>query len=295
VWGSRLLGSRLRQRVTGVDLVPALAERAARLGYTIYLFGGSPGTAELAAARLRERYPGAEIIGDTGPVFARPEDMDPEALERIRSARPDIICVALGNPKQERWIDCYRDALGAPVLIGVGGTLDILVGEKRRAPQWTQRIGMEWVYRAAQEPRRLGPRYLQDIRTFVPGFARQAWSLRPRGAGGWRPADIEVDRVAIVVRPCRRLLMADVSPVMAQLALRRIERIVVDLSGVPFVDNASASALATLARQASRSGAAVVLTGVGALAERCLERHKIAGWLDAEPERQLDAVGTLAG
>ena len=95
-------------------------------------------------------------------------------IEEINALAPDIVCVALGNPKQERWIDMYRSALNASVYIGVGGTLDFLVGGRRRAPIWMQRSGLEWAYRGSQEPGRLGRRYGRDAIVFGPALARAA-------------------------------------------------------------------------------------------------------------------------
>jgi N-acetylglucosaminyldiphosphoundecaprenol N-acetyl-beta-D-mannosaminyltransferase len=173
VWGARACGTPLRERVSGADLVPALAERAAVAGWRLYFFGSAPGIAEAARQILHERVPGASISADSGGRFARIEDTDPIALERIRAARPDILCVALGNPKQEWWIEHFRKELGVPVLIGVGGTFDLLTGDKRRAPSWMQRFGLEWVFRAAQEPRRLVRRYARDLFVFLPRMCAQ--------------------------------------------------------------------------------------------------------------------------
>ena len=91
-------------------------------------------------------------------------EVDDDDIDRIRDFDPDILCVAFGNPKQERFIAAHRDRLRCPVMIGIGGSLDLLVGDKRRAPAWAQHGGAEWVYRALQEPGRLGRRYLHDAR-----------------------------------------------------------------------------------------------------------------------------------
>ena len=168
VWGSRLLGTRLRQRVAGADLVPALVESAARRGYRVYLFGSAPGVAEEAAELLSKQHPGAIVVGAGGPTFADVEDMDRAALDDIIAAQPDIVCVALGHPKQELWIEAYRHEIGAPVMVGVGGSLDFLVGRKRRAPAWMQRTGLEWLHRMLTEPGRLGRRYARDLLLFPP-------------------------------------------------------------------------------------------------------------------------------
>jgi N-acetylglucosaminyldiphosphoundecaprenol N-acetyl-beta-D-mannosaminyltransferase len=164
VWISRLLGNPLKERVSGVDLVPQLAELSSRKGYGIYLLGGRPGIAERATQVLQEMYPGVNIVGHHAPPLADLERMDHgDTLDRIRAAKPDILLVAFGNPKQEKWIRMHARRLGVPVSIGIGGSMDILVGTVHRAPRWMQRIGMEWMGRCIQEPARLLPRYARNF------------------------------------------------------------------------------------------------------------------------------------
>ena len=159
VWASSLVGTPLTERVAGADLVPELARESAKHDWRIHLFGGAPGVADRARSVLNERHPGARITADAGPVVRDVTEVDDSTIDRIRDYDPDILCVAFGNPKQERFIAAHRDRLGCPVMIGIGGSLDMLVGDKRRAPEWAQRTGVEWVYRALQEPGRLGGRY----------------------------------------------------------------------------------------------------------------------------------------
>lgn len=174
VWHSRLSRTPLRARVAGADLVPAVVQRGVERGWSIVLFGSAPGVAEQAATRLQELHPGATVCGISGPMMADVRQMEDRWLDEIRAARPDVVFVALGNPKQERWIDTYRDQLGAAVFVGVGGTLDFLVGGRRRAPAWVSRAGLEWLFRAVQEPGRLGRRYGHDARVFGPHLLRAA-------------------------------------------------------------------------------------------------------------------------
>ena len=164
VWISRLLGSPLKERVSGVDMVPMLAELSARKGYRIYLLGGKPGVGERATKLLEERYPGVNIVGHHAPPLADLERMDHgDTLERIRQAKPDILMVAFGNPKQEKWIRMHAKRLGVPVSIGIGGSMDMLIGDVQRAPVWMQRSGLEWLGRCIQEPKRLVPRYWRNL------------------------------------------------------------------------------------------------------------------------------------
>ena len=142
VWISRLLGKPLKQRVSGADLVPMLAALSARKGYRIYLLGGKPGVGARAAEVMQERFPGVNIVGHHAPALADLERMDHgDTLERIRAAKPDILLVAFGNPKQEKWIRMHSKRLSVPVSIGIGGSMDMLIGDVKRAPRWMQRSG----------------------------------------------------------------------------------------------------------------------------------------------------------
>lgn len=191
VWAARMMGTRLKERVCGVDLVPRLAELAVRRGYGIYLLGACERSSAMAAAVLKERYPGLRIVGRYSPPLQPLEEMDHEdILGRIERAGPDILLVAMGNPKQERWLAMHRDRLRVPVCIGVGGSLDFLAGKVARAPRWMQARGLEWLHRTLQEPGRLAKRYLHDAMGLVlhlPGQLATTAS-QPRGT---EPAVIE--------------------------------------------------------------------------------------------------------
>ncbi len=150
LWGSRILGQPLRQRVAGVDTVKRLAALSAGKGYRLFLLGAAPGVAEEAARCLCVCYPGLQIV-DTYAGSPDEED-EPEILKRIREARPDFVLVAYGAPKQEKWIHRNLDALGATVAMGVGGSLDFISGRAVRAPRWIRRVGLEWLHRLYREP-----------------------------------------------------------------------------------------------------------------------------------------------
>jgi N-acetylglucosaminyldiphosphoundecaprenol N-acetyl-beta-D-mannosaminyltransferase len=164
VWGSRLLGKPLPERVTGSELMPALCAEAARIGLRVYLLGGPPGVAELAKAKLEERYPGLLVCGtDCPPLgFEKSPEQESRILHKIQAAAPDIVFVALGAPKQELWMHRSAPQLKSGVLLGIGAALEFCAGTVRRAPVWMQKIGAEWVFRLCQEPRRLARRYLRD-------------------------------------------------------------------------------------------------------------------------------------
>jgi N-acetylglucosaminyldiphosphoundecaprenol N-acetyl-beta-D-mannosaminyltransferase len=175
VWASRRAGSPLPERVAGSDLIFELSAEAARRGYRLFFLGGAKGVAAEAARRLGERYPGLQVVGTECPPFrALSADEEEGLVGRIRAARPDILLVAFGQPKGERWIHRHLESLGVPVSVQVGASLDFAAGRVRRAPRWMQKSGLEWAFRLGLEPRRLFSRY-----------ARNAWFIarmiaRPR-------------------------------------------------------------------------------------------------------------------
>jgi N-acetylglucosaminyldiphosphoundecaprenol N-acetyl-beta-D-mannosaminyltransferase len=163
LWASKMMGVTLKERVCGVDLVPRVAELCARRGYSMFLLGASEQNSARAAANLEERFPGLHIAGRYSPPVRPLDQMNhDEILQRINQARPDVLLVAMGNPKQEKWLAMHRYELNVPVAIGVGGSIDFVAGAVARAPKWMQNSGLEWAYRMSQEPKRLVQRYLGD-------------------------------------------------------------------------------------------------------------------------------------
>jgi N-acetylglucosaminyldiphosphoundecaprenol N-acetyl-beta-D-mannosaminyltransferase len=161
VWISRWLRRPLPERIAGVDLFEEVAALAVRKGFRLFLLGASQGVAAHAAASLESRNPGLVIAGTYAPPFGAFTDAEQaEIMARIHTASPHILFVAFGAPRQERWIYQHLEELGVPVCVGVGGSFDIVAGRLNRAPQWMQRLGLEWLYRLAQEPGRLWRRYL---------------------------------------------------------------------------------------------------------------------------------------
>jgi N-acetylglucosaminyldiphosphoundecaprenol N-acetyl-beta-D-mannosaminyltransferase len=166
--------------VAGSNLLQLVSEQAAQRGLSIFLLGGNPGTAQRAASVLAERYPGLRIAGTCCPPFGF--ERDPAELARIsevlREARPDIVFVGLGFPKQEKLIEVLRPQHPSAWWLGIGVSFSFVAGEIGRAPAWMQRSGLEWVHRLLQEPRRLARRYLVDDIPFV--FRLGASALRAR-------------------------------------------------------------------------------------------------------------------
>jgi N-acetylglucosaminyldiphosphoundecaprenol N-acetyl-beta-D-mannosaminyltransferase len=172
---ARLMGRRLKERVAGVDLFKALCGRAAELGLSVYLLGGQPGSADLAARKLKAAYPNLIVAGTCCPAWGFEKDVQQLAAiaGMIRAAQPHILFVGLGAPKQENWIYEHGLKLGVPVSMGIGGSFEMVGGITSRAPLWMQEFGLEWLFRLAMEPGRLGKRYLIGNLQFMAMVAKQ--------------------------------------------------------------------------------------------------------------------------
>jgi N-acetylglucosaminyldiphosphoundecaprenol N-acetyl-beta-D-mannosaminyltransferase len=275
VWGARRLGVPLRERVAGADLVPALAARAAEKGFSLYFFGAAPGVAEKAAQVLKEQYPNLKIAGVASPPYGSVLEMDRAYLDEIKAAQPDVLLVAFGNPKQEKWIGMYGREVGVPVMIGVGGTLDLIAGKLKRAPAWMQRAGLEWLYRLVQEPGRLWRRYVVDLGGFTTFFLRQWWLMRQGNA----PATVLPTTYTAIINQtailniqgrmdrgnCR--LFAE----KAQQALVETPYLVVNLIDCKFLDSTAIGTLVAMAKQARDAGGELWLAAVPEAIQRTLE------------------------
>jgi N-acetylglucosaminyldiphosphoundecaprenol N-acetyl-beta-D-mannosaminyltransferase len=175
VWAANQLGENLHNRVYGPELMDRYCGRCAERGHRVWLYGGrDQGSLMQLALNLRRRHPGIEIVGGFSPPFRALTGEEEDAIvEQINEARADVVWVGVGVPKQEKWMAHMRSRLEAPVLCGVGAAFDFHAGRISQAPAWMQERGLEWIYRIAQEPRRLLPRYLSYNPAFVLAFGRQ--------------------------------------------------------------------------------------------------------------------------
>ena len=188
---SKLLRKPLPERVTGADMVPAICRRCAEEGLTVYVLGGDRSVVEEAfpkilghetrdvgrneVSRLESNVScqnGPRLLAGVDDSFVKLDEDQPEIISRINAVKPDVLFVALGNPKQELWMGRNAEKLDVGVMIGIGGTFNFIAGRVKRAPRWVQRCGLEWIYRIIQEPRRLWRRYAY-------GLVKYSWlSLR---------------------------------------------------------------------------------------------------------------------
>ncbi len=281
VWMSRLLGTPLKERVTGIDLVSRLAERSAEKGHGIFLLGSSEVRSQLAAHTLSKRYPGLRIVGRYSPPPAALDKMDhEEILRRIEEARPDILLVAFGNPKQEQWLSMHRDRLKVPVCIGVGGTLDALSGGWRRAPRWMQSCGLEWLHRMSQEPRRLAGRYTSDalcLLRHLPEYLTASASQPHRAASNISSRQIGNTRLIGILGDLTGNTLEEFNSLSLGACLEGMN-IVLDLSRVGYLSPESLGSLIFLENRMRRRKEQLWLAGMPRHLRRVLRAGRLRNY-----------------
>lgn len=152
IYGGKILGTPLKEKTPGIDFAAGVMERLAGKGGSVFLFGAKPGVAELAAQNLKQRFPGLAVAGTNDGYFSD----DTPIVERINDAKPDLLLVCLGAPKQELWMQAHAGHLDVGLMAGLGGSLDVFAGVVERAPERWQKLGLEWLYRLLKEPSRAG-------------------------------------------------------------------------------------------------------------------------------------------
>jgi N-acetylglucosaminyldiphosphoundecaprenol N-acetyl-beta-D-mannosaminyltransferase len=272
IWTSRMLGTPLKERVTGADLVPRLAQAAARQGKSIYFLGGQGDVGRQAARKLQAQFPDLKVAGADSP-FVRIEgealtaeaDKDQAVVERINRSGADILLIGFGNPKQEVWFERNRGRLQVPVSIGIGGTYEFIVGSVTRAPQWMQKTGLEWVFRITQDPKRLWKRYFVGFFKFglmiLPAIAyyklkRRRFKSMPPGAQRFDLRDHHTgvpDRASIrVIRLPEVLDAGAVESGRASLENEILDAFepILDFKNVKFIDSSGLGFIVGLWRRA---------------------------------------------
>jgi N-acetylglucosaminyldiphosphoundecaprenol N-acetyl-beta-D-mannosaminyltransferase len=297
IWASRWLGAPLRERVAGSDLVPRLAVEGEQRGWRIFLLGGAPDSLAQALLNLRALHPKLTVDGYSPPVASLLEMDHDDIIQRIRAAKPDILLVAFGCPKQEKWIYMNHARSGVPVSIGIGATVDFLAGKFRRAPVWMRRCGMEWIFRFLQEPRRLFNRYLLDLIFFVRALRNERRLLKaqrseakPVQPAAYVPTTAVVRHAWTGDLDAASLQSGRLAPVPSMLPG---EVLALDLSGVTFIDSAGIGQLVSLYRGRVRSGGGMVLVRPSAQVKALLETVKLDRLITAvnEPGDAVDALG----
>jgi N-acetylglucosaminyldiphosphoundecaprenol N-acetyl-beta-D-mannosaminyltransferase len=162
VWLSRLFRDPLPARVPSVDIMEALLPVAEQKGYRVFMLGTKEELLQRAADNFRERFPNLQLAGTRNGYFK--EEDEAEIVEQINASKTDILLIAISSPKKEEFVERNRAQLEVPFVMGVGGAFDIAAGQYTRAPKFVQKTGLEWAWRVAQEPKRMGPRVLHDLK-----------------------------------------------------------------------------------------------------------------------------------
>lgn len=190
VWAGRWLGQPVPERVTGIDLMAAVLSLADRRGYRVFSLGAQQDVVDDALVALRRRHPNLNMVGAIHGFFAAEEE--PGIVQAIADADPDILLVALGTPHKELFLATHQQQLGIPFCMGIGGSLDVVAGRVRRAPRAMQQLGLEWLFRLIQEPRRLWRRYVISNSSFLWMVATER--MRTRWSGARKPSpEIDTD------------------------------------------------------------------------------------------------------
>ena len=179
-WASGFLGDPIKERITGLDVLPRIFPFASWHEFTLFLLGASPGVAETLKTVMEAKHPGVKIVGIFVPpfraVFSAAENA--EMIEAINAAKPDMLLVSLTAPKQDIWIAENLEKLDTHVAIGIGGAFEVAAGMIQRAPLWMQKSGLEWLYRFLQEPKRMFRRYFVEAPVFIPLIIQQKFNRR---------------------------------------------------------------------------------------------------------------------
>jgi N-acetylglucosaminyldiphosphoundecaprenol N-acetyl-beta-D-mannosaminyltransferase len=283
VWASHWLGNPLPERVTGSGLTPLLLAEAESRGWRVFFLGGTQESVAQAAANTSAKHPHLQLVGAYSPPFKPLIEMDhDDILRRLREARPDILLVAFGCPKQEKWLNMNYRVAGVPVAIGVGATIDFLAGTMKRAPLWMQRTGLEWIFRLLQEPRRLFRRYIIDLRVFGWGILQQVREMRPGRKGPASTPSMEITPAsnagAVVLKLPATLdseTIAALDATWRQLFNHSAD-VLLEVGGLEFIDSTGVGILIRLQRAMREAGRHLVLVGPNRVLTRALELMRLA-------------------
>jgi|YelNatPaOPRAMG01_1025707.scaffolds.fasta_scaffold39112_3 N-acetylglucosaminyldiphosphoundecaprenol N-acetyl-beta-D-mannosaminyltransferase len=284
VLASKLLGASLKERVTGADIVPQLAELAEKKGYRIFMLGARPEVALAAKEALQKRHPRLQIVGCISPPNTHIINMDSQTiLDRLEAAAPDILLVAFGCPKQEKWIHMHRHRLKVPACIGVGGTFDFIAGSTPRAPVWMRNSGLEWLHRLISDPKRLWKRYAHDFFSFTHFMALHLWVMR-RSANSIesRIAASQIGSITVLslVGSMNESILLQFQT-LAEAALKSNQHLIMDFLSTTDIDSAFLGTLINLAKRARYVSRDIRLI---AISDRVRHALQISGVLDILPE-----------
>jgi len=278
VWASRLLNAPLRERVAGSDLTMRLMAHAAERKYRLFFLGGDEAILKTAKQILESRHPGLNVCGMYAPPYAKLLDLDNDTITAVvKEASPDILLVALGAPKQEKWIYMNHREMGVPCCIGIGASLDFVAGKFSRAPVWMQKCGLEWLFRLMQEPRRLCSRYFDDFTFFVSAFFKQKRELRePPAAPAPKPSApyvVDFAHYQWMGRADAAAVHAGILAVPGPTAEHSLA--VLDLNGVSFMDSIGLGIVMKGYKLCKQAGGGLILLRPSDPVRRLIETLKL--------------------
>ncbi len=290
VWASQLLGNPLLERVAGSDLVPLLLRAAEQKGYRVFFLGATPDSVAQAVENLKKTHPALTIAGHYSPPFNKLLEMDHDEIKRrILEAAPDLLFVSLGCPKQEKWIAMHYRELAVPVSAGVGATIDFLAGKVKRAPAWMQRSGTEWIYRLAQEPRRLFKRYAKDFWVFGWRIFVQFWQLQLRSRKRDHPemsSPVRTEQNWQWIKLPERLDLAAVrdDALLVDQILADGRHCLLEMDKVKFIDSTGVGLLIRLQKKVRATHRQLILLAPSAAVTRALGLMKLENFFATAPD-----------
>jgi len=178
-WASHFLGTPIKERITGLDVLPNVVKLSSEMNFSLFLLGASPGVGDQLAKVITEQYPNVAIAGIYVPPFMKvfSEEENQKMVHAVNASNADIVLVSLTAPKQDIWIAQNRSTLNPAVYIGIGGAFEVMAGIAKRSPIWMHKAGLEWLYRFIQEPKRLFRRYFIEAPVFIPLVIKQKFGL----------------------------------------------------------------------------------------------------------------------
>ncbi|MDF3128264.1 WecB/TagA/CpsF family glycosyltransferase [Kiritimatiellaeota bacterium B1221] len=276
VWLSKLLGPKLPERVAGSDLVLSLSAGAARKSFSVFNLGGASGVPEKAGAVMTERFPGFKLAGAYSPPKADLLEMNhEEILQKISDASPDILYVAFGAPKQEKWINMHFRNWNVPLALGIGASLDFLAGAQTRAPKWMQKSGTEWIWRLGTNPVRLWKRYTSNFVFLFKSLSRikriQRRDLEPCSAH-FPPEELANLIQTFTWTPLQ--IPARAASFIDEISAESFPRnLLLDLSDATWLNSLELGTLLTLGNLAKTNESKVLLTGVAGRLKAWIEMN----------------------
>ncbi|MDQ6632720.1 MAG: WecB/TagA/CpsF family glycosyltransferase [Verrucomicrobiota bacterium] len=290
LWASRFLGNPLPERVAGSDLVPLLIQIAEQKKYRIYFLGGTPKALAQAVANLKKQFPHLIIAGFESPPFQKLIDMDHQEIKRrIQEAKPDLLFVSFGCPKQEKWIAMHYRSLGVPVSIGVGATIDFLAGTARRAPKIMRKTGTEWTFRLMQEPRRLLRRYIFDLWWFGRAILKQWWKMqfsKGRKKNASLTAIVQEQEEWRQIQLSNRLDVQTVQrdALRCEEALSQSRYCLLELNKITFIDSTGMGLLIRLQKKARVAGRHLILVAPSSSVQSALRLMRLREFFSIVPD-----------